>query len=86
MELFVTLVSRFQPLTNATKNSTLGFLWILNEPLISDVFVIENLIWILKLKYPAIQIQFPVNMHSKDLFIATVEVMQIILSSYNIQN
>ena len=33
MELFVTLVSSFQPLTNFTKNPNLGAMGVLNAPL-----------------------------------------------------
>ena len=38
IELFVSLVSGFQPLTNATKKSTLDFAWILNTPLVRGHF------------------------------------------------
>ena len=33
MELFVTLVSSFQPLTNFTKNPNIGDMGVLNAPL-----------------------------------------------------
>ena len=56
MELFVTLVSWFQSLTDATKSSTLHFAWVLGMPLISGILLIENPIWILKIKYRSMQI------------------------------
>ena len=67
----MTLISGFRPLTNAKKNSSLDFAWVLDTPRISGMLLIENLIRILKLKYPALQEQFPVNIYPKYLFIAT---------------
>ena len=80
MELFVTLVSCFQSLTDATKSSTLHFAWVLGMPLISGILLIENLIWILKIKYLSMQVQFPVTIHLKVLLIAYSTVVQVLLS------
>ena len=60
----MTLVGGFQSLTNTTKNFTLDFAWILNTPLISDKLLIN-------LKIPSHASTVPVNIHPKDLFIAT---------------
>ena len=42
MELFVTLVSCFQSLTNATKNSTLHFESVLGTPRISGILLVQK--------------------------------------------
>ena len=80
VELFVTLVSCFQSLTDATKSSTLHFAWVLGMPLISGILLIENLIWILKIKYLSMQVQFPDTIHLKVLLIAYSTVVQVLLS------